>query len=117
MCWNKIAAILQNIHKYDFLVLPTFSENFGMVILESLARGLPVLSNYNTPWDNIKTFDAGWFINDSYEELLSCLKKIFKANANIFNKKSLNAIKLARNYSWKKLAHDYVKIYKKVLAK
>jgi glycosyltransferase involved in cell wall biosynthesis len=103
--------------KYDFLVLPTFSENFGMVILESLARGLPVLTNYNTPWDNIKTFDAGWFINDSYEELLSCLKKIFNANANIFNKKSLNAIKLASNYSWKKLAHDYVKIYKKVLAK
>jgi glycosyltransferase involved in cell wall biosynthesis len=103
--------------KYDFLVLPTFNENFGMVVLEALARGLPVLTNHNAPWRQIKTFNAGWFISNNYYHLLSCLRKIFDSNIYIFRKKSSNAIKLARNYNWDKLANDYVNIYKKVLKK
>ena len=103
--------------QYDFLVLPTFNENFGMVILESLARGLPVLTNYNTPWNKIKSYNAGWFIGNDYKELLNCLRKIFKSKINIFNKKSINAIELARNYSWNRLVNDYVGMYKRVLAK
>jgi glycosyltransferase involved in cell wall biosynthesis len=101
--------------KYDFLALPTFNENFGMVILEALARGLPVLTNHNTPWRDIKTYNAGWFISDNYNNLLSCLRKIFNSNIHIFRKKSLNSTKLARNYNWDKLANDYVSVYKKVL--
>jgi glycosyltransferase involved in cell wall biosynthesis len=110
---NKKKKILFN--QYDFLVLPTFNENFGMVILESLARGLPVLTNCNTPWNNIENYNAGWFIGSNYEQLLSCLRKIFKSKINIFNEKSFNAIKLASNYSWNKLADDYVRMYKGVL--
>lgn len=103
--------------KYDFLILPTYNENFGMVILEALARGLPVLTNYNAPWRDIKIFNAGWFIGENYEDLLSCLKKIFKTNIKTFRKKSFNAITVAKNYSWNRLAKDYVNIYKKVLIK
>jgi len=103
--------------KYDFLVLPTFNENFGMVILEALARGLPVLTNHNAPWRDVKTYNAGWFISDNYNNLLSCLRKIFNSSIHIFRKKSLNSIKLARNYNWDKLANDYVNIYKKILKK
>lgn len=103
--------------KYDFLVLPTYNENFGMVILEALARGLPVLTNHNAPWRDIKVYNAGWYIGESYEDLLSCLKKIFKTNIKKFRKKSFNAINVAKNYSWNKLAKDYVNIYKKVLIK
>jgi glycosyltransferase involved in cell wall biosynthesis len=112
---NAKKKILFN--KYDFLVLPTFNENFGMVILESLARGLPVLTNHNTPWNNIKIYNAGWFIGGNYNELLSCLKKIFKSKINIFNKKSFNAIKLASNYNWNELVNAYVAMYKRVLSK
>jgi glycosyltransferase involved in cell wall biosynthesis len=112
---NKKKKILFN--QYDFLVLPTFNENFGMVILESLARGLPVLTNYNAPWDNIKIYNAGWFINSNYKDLLICLKKIFKSKINVFNKKSFNAIKLANKYNWNKLVNSYVGMYKTVLSK
>jgi glycosyltransferase involved in cell wall biosynthesis len=103
--------------KYDFLVLPTYNENFGMVILEALARGLPVLTNHNAPWRDIKVYNAGWYIGESYEALFSCIKKIFKTNIKTFRKKSFNAINLSKNYSWNKLAKDYVNIYKKVLIK
>ena len=34
----------------EAFVLPTYSENFGMVVAESLAVGVPVLTTTGTPW-------------------------------------------------------------------
>ncbi|NBN99666.1 MAG: glycosyltransferase, partial [Flavobacteriia bacterium] len=101
--------------KYDLLVLPTSSENFGMVVLEALARGLPVLTNHNTPWNDIKIFNAGWFVGENYEDLLKCLKKIFRTNICEFRTKSLNAIKVAKKYDWNILVNDYVKTYRQIV--
>ena len=34
----------------EFLVLPSHSENFGIVVAESLAAGRPAVTIKNTPW-------------------------------------------------------------------
>ena len=39
----------------DLMILPSKSENFGYVILESIRAGLPVLTTTQTPWENIRT--------------------------------------------------------------
>jgi len=101
--------------KYDFLVLPTFNENFGMVILEALARGLPVLTNYNAPWRSIKIFNAGWYIKPNLKALIACLKDIFNANITVFSNKSFNAIKLANEFKWSKLSNKYLATYEKII--
>jgi glycosyltransferase involved in cell wall biosynthesis len=41
-------------------VLPTFGENFGFVILESLKAGRPVLVSPHTPWHDLAACRAGW---------------------------------------------------------
>ena len=100
---------------YDLMILPSYSENFGMIILESLARGLPVLTTVNTPWLNIKNKNAGWVINSSYNHLKSVLKKIFIYSEKKFTIKSKNAINLADKFSWKNVSKIYVKTYYKLL--
>jgi glycosyltransferase involved in cell wall biosynthesis len=97
---------------YDFFVLPTHNENFGIAILESLARGLPVLTTKNTPWNSIKMLNAGWVINNSYSNLKFTLIKIFNTPNKEFIVKSNNAIKLASKFRWSVLFNRYIEVYK-----
>jgi glycosyltransferase involved in cell wall biosynthesis len=46
----------------DVFVLPTFSENFGVVIAEALSYGVPVLTTRGTPWSVLQKIDAGWWV-------------------------------------------------------
>ena len=100
---------------YDFFVLPTKSDPFAMAILESLSQGLPVLTNVNTPWNNIKTYNAGWFIKDSYLELKKNLNIIFNTSKSQFYIKSRNAIYLANKFNWKYISKEYIHMYMNLL--
>ena len=101
--------------KYDCLVLPTKNESFGLVILESMARALPVLTTNETPWISINKRNAGWIINDSIVELKLVLHNIFQMKEKDFIIKKKNAIKLASNFKWSKIFHLYLKAFKKII--
>lgn len=55
--------------KYDFykasslFVLPTHSENFGMVIVEALSCGVPVIIITGTPWNELFDNNTGWWLS------------------------------------------------------
>jgi len=59
----------------EFLVLPTHSENFGMVINESLSRSLPVITTKEAPWPEIEIYNCGWWIEDNEFALKDALIK------------------------------------------
>jgi glycosyltransferase involved in cell wall biosynthesis len=46
--------------QYDLFFLPSVSENFGHVIVESLSVGTPVLLSDKTPWRNLEEKGWGW---------------------------------------------------------
>lgn len=54
----------------SYLVLPSKSENFGMVVPEALAREIPVIASKGTPWEELNTEHCGWWI-DSELSILS----------------------------------------------
>lgn len=45
--------------EYDVFLLPTLGENFGHVIFEALASGVPVLVSDKTPWRDLRTLGVG----------------------------------------------------------
>jgi glycosyltransferase involved in cell wall biosynthesis len=55
-------------------VLPTRSENFGMVVPEALAHGTPVITTDETPWQEIRRRGCGWIIHPERQELEQVLR-------------------------------------------
>ena len=55
---DKIATY----HGADVFVLPTHSENFGIVIAEALCCGVPVITTTGTPWQILEEYNAGKWI-------------------------------------------------------
>jgi glycosyltransferase involved in cell wall biosynthesis len=59
----------------DLFVLPTYSENFGIVVAEALAAGVPVITTTGTPWDDLETHDCGWWVEPSEPALAAALRE------------------------------------------
>ena len=59
------------LRQFDLFVLPTHGENFGHVILESLAAGTPALVGVDTPWKNLEMAGAGWLCEPGRPDLIA----------------------------------------------
>jgi len=46
----------------DLFILPTYAENFGLVVAEALANGVPVITSRNAPWQGLQDNRCGWWI-------------------------------------------------------
>lgn len=49
----------------DVCIVPSYTENFAMVVAEALAHGVPVIASRGTPWQELPQRDCGlWVGND-----------------------------------------------------
>lgn len=64
---------------YDLFFLPTFRENFGHIIVESLSVGTPVLLSDKTPWRNLEEKGWGWDLSlDNPQLFIETIHKMAK---------------------------------------
>jgi glycosyltransferase involved in cell wall biosynthesis len=52
--------VRKTLARYDLMLFPTLGENFGHVIFEALAAGVPVLVSDQTPWQDLDARGSGW---------------------------------------------------------
>ena len=60
----------------DVLVLPSFSENYGLVVAEALAHGVPVIAGSGTPWAELEKRMCGLWVDNSPESLAGAISRI-----------------------------------------
>lgn len=89
-------------HKIDYLassavmVLPTHSENFGMVVAEALAAGIPVICSHGAPWKGLVEKQCGWWVPLSENDFAETMRISMRMPLN-----ELSAMG-GRGYEWMK---------------
>lgn len=100
----------------DVMVLPTYSENFGIVVAEALAVGLPVITTTGTPWNDLDKYNCGWWIDLSVLNLKSSLMKIFDLPIETLEKMGNNGKELVqKKYDIKAIGENMVELYNTIL--
>ena len=60
----------------DVVLLPSHTENFGIVVAESLAHAVPVIASKGTPWIGLETNKCGLWVDNDPESLATAIRKI-----------------------------------------
>jgi glycosyltransferase involved in cell wall biosynthesis len=104
----------KNYSSGSVFVLPSAYEGFGIVLIEAMASGLPVVS--------VKTGGAVEVVKDDWNGYLVDYETMSDAIIKLLNDKKLRK-KMGRrgrkfveeNYSWRKIARDIIKVYESVM--
>lgn len=67
-----------------FTFMPSHTENFGNVVLESLAQETPVVASKGTPWEDLEKEKIGFWVNNSPEELGNIIEKILQMEDSVY---------------------------------
>ena len=99
----------------EFFVLPSFSENFGVVVAEALAHGLPVITTRGTPWDGLLRHGCGWWVDPTVDALSETLQQAMEMDDLAHSSMEQKARAYAQEFDWGSIAHQTIEVYRWIL--
>lgn len=98
------------------LILPSETENFGNVVVESLNQGTPVIASKGTPWGILEEYKAGLHVSNEPQELAKAIDTLLRSDKEEYKQMRLNSYKLVdENFKVDTQIHKWIEIYKNLL--
>jgi glycosyltransferase involved in cell wall biosynthesis len=100
----------------EVVVLPSLSENFGLVVAEALYCGTPVVASQGTPWSCLESEGFGHWVETEDSLLAKAINDVLSWSTERRKLLSSNAQQFIRtHFSWKEVAKQYIALYRDLL--
>jgi glycosyltransferase involved in cell wall biosynthesis len=104
----------QQFAEADLCVVPSFTENFGNVVAESLARGVPVIASKGTPWARVKEIDCGLWVDNDAATLAGAIRQMQTMPLQEMGERGRQWMQ--REFSWPNVAAQMIQQYETLIA-
>ncbi|MDB4544339.1 glycosyltransferase, partial [Akkermansiaceae bacterium] len=98
----------------ELFALPTYSENFGIVVAEALAAGTPVITTTCTPWQGLLEHNCGWWVDPTCEALAGALESAL-ACEDRSQMGQRGAVWVKNEFAWDEIGLRIVAAYRNIL--
>jgi len=96
----------------DLFILPTYSENYGIVVAESLARGVPVLTTKGAPWGLLEKHGCGFWVDNHEDGIKLGLEKAMETPNDKLKLMGKIGRSVAKNYFlWDRIVYKTIELY------
>lgn len=96
----------------DLFVLPTHSENFGMVVAEALAQECPAIVSYGAPWSGLDSEGCGWWVPNDVDSLCATLGAAMAQSPEALHTMGARGRQwMQRDFDWAAIAQQMVQAY------
>jgi glycosyltransferase involved in cell wall biosynthesis len=98
----------------DVVVVPSFTENFAIVVAEALAHGAAVIASTGTPWKEVERVGCGLWVSNDPASLADAISKINSMPVAEMGERGRRW--MAAEFSWEKCASEMIALYKNLVA-
>lgn len=99
----------------SLFILPTHSENFGIVVAEALACRVPVITTKGTPWHELEDYNCGWWTDIGTSATVAALQEFLGKSSEELNLMRKNGRMLIETkYSTVTIAKQFAEMYRKL---
>lgn len=97
----------------DLAVVPSYTENFGMVVAEALAYGVPVIASRGTPWKRVEEIGCGLWVNNDPTSLAEAIRRIDQMPLREMGQKGREWME--KEFAWSRVAQDMIQLYGRMI--
>jgi glycosyltransferase involved in cell wall biosynthesis len=98
----------------DMLIAPSHTENFGLVVAEALAHGVPVIASRGTPWSGVQEKGCGLWVENESSSLAAAIVRM--ASMPLVEMGDRGREWMRTEFAWDRIAADMVQQYQTLLS-
>ncbi len=97
----------------DVVIVPSYTENFGMVVAEAFSHGVPVIVSKGTPWEKSQEKGCGLWVENDPQSLSRAIAQMNHMPLREMGQKGREWMK--REFSWDMRAKEMLSCYESTI--